>query len=186
MNYATIKKFDIANGPGVRVSLFVSGCRHKCPECFNSEAWDFNYGKLFTNEVKEEILKAMQPPHITGFSLLGGEPFEPENQEALGELLAEIKEKMPEKDIWVYTGFVLDKELLAGSVGKMEWVNKMLSNIDVLVDGRFVKALHSPDLLFRGSSNQRIIDIKKTLEADEVVWLEGVWERKMGSGNIYE
>lgn len=186
MNYATIKKFDIANGPGVRVSLFVSGCRHKCKNCFNSEAWDFNYGKPFTKDVADEILKALEPRHIEGFSLLGGEPFEPENQEALADFLESLKEKMPNKTVWCYTGFVFDRQLLEGTVGNIETVMKMLRNIDVLVDGKFVEELKSPDLLFRGSSNQRIIDVKKSLEQNETVWLDGVWQRKMGSGNIYE
>ena len=186
MNYATIKKFDIANGPGVRVSLFVSGCRHKCKNCFNSEAWDFNYGKPFTKEVADGILKALEPSYIEGFSLLGGEPFEPENQEALAELLTTLKEKMPQKTVWCYTGFVFDKQLLEGTVGNIKTVMKMLENIDVLVDGKFVEELKSPDLLFRGSSNQRIIDVKKSLEIKEAAWLDGVWQRKMGSGNIYE
>ena len=186
MNYATIKKFDIANGPGVRVSLFVSGCRHKCKNCFNSEAWDFNYGKPFTKDVQEEILKALEPAHIEGFSLLGGEPFEPENQEALAEFLTELKNRMPQKTVWCYTGFVFDRQLLNGTVGNTDTVMKMLKNIDVLVDGKFVEELKSPDLLFRGSSNQRIIDVKPSLLQEKAVWLPGVWQRKMGSGNIYE
>lgn len=186
MNYAVIKKFDIANGPGVRVSLFVSGCRHKCKNCFNSEAWDFSYGKPFTKETADEIITALTPSHIEGFSLLGGEPFEPENQSSLAELLAEIKEKLPEKTVWCYTGFLYDTQLLEGKVGDIKNVKKMLSNIDVLVDGKFVEELKSPDLIFRGSSNQRIIDVKKSLKMGETVWLEGVWQRRMGSGNIYE
>lgn len=184
MNYAVIKKFDIANGPGVRVSLFVSGCRHKCKNCFNKEAWDFGYGKPFTEETVNEILDALTPTHITGFSLLGGEPFEPENQKPLLDLLKTIKEKLPDKDIWCYSGFLFDKELLSGKIG--EYATQMLEYIDVLVDGRFVEELKSLDLLFRGSSNQRIIDVQKSLESGNVVWLDGVWQRKMGSGNIYE
>ncbi len=184
MNYAVIKKFDIANGPGVRVSLFVSGCRHFCKNCFNSEAWDFGYGKTFTDDTVNEIINALTPDHITGFSLLGGEPFEPENQTELVKLLRIIKEKLPNKDIWCYTGFLFDTQLLLGDVG--EHAKDMLENIDVLVDGKFVEELKSPDLLFRGSSNQRIIDVKKSLESGEVVWLDGVWQRRMGSGNIYE
>lgn len=186
MNYATIKKFDIANGPGVRVSLFVSGCRHKCKNCFNREAWDFNYGAPFTQEVADNIIESLRPDYITGFSLLGGEPFEPENQETLSKLLSDIKKKLPDKDIWCYTGFLYDSQLLKGTVGNFETVKNMLSNIDVLVDGKFVEELKSPDLLFRGSSNQRIIDVQKSLKTNNVVWLEGVWQRKMGSGNIYE
>ena len=184
MNYAVIKKFDIANGPGVRVSLFVSGCRHKCKNCFNKEAWDFEYGKPLTVDTVEEIITALSPSHITGFSLLGGEPFEPENQKTVLDLLKTIKEKLPNKSIWCYTGFLFDKELLSGNIG--EYTIEILKNIDVLVDGRFVEELKSLDLLFRGSSNQRIIDVKKSLELNEVIWLEGEWQRKMGSGNIYE
>lgn len=186
MNYATIKKFDIANGPGVRVSLFVSGCRHHCKNCFNKEAWDFNYGKPFTFATKEEILTALSPDYIEGFSLLGGEPFESENQKELALLLSEIKSKMPDKTVWCYTGFLYDNELLSGKVGDLDTVKTMLNNIDVLVDGKFVEELKSPDLIFRGSSNQRIIDVKASLSKGETVWLDGVWKRKMGSGNIYE
>lgn len=185
MNYAVIKKFDIANGAGVRVSLFVSGCRHHCKNCFNKEAWDFSYGKPFTDDTAKEILAALSPDYIAGFSLLGGEPFEPENQGTLSELLAEIKQKLPNKNIWCYTGFLYE-DIIAGRVGNAKTAEKMLSNIDILVDGKFVEDLKSPDLLFRGSSNQRIIDVKKTLKEGSVQWLEGKWERRMGSGNIYE
>lgn len=179
MNYAALKKFDIANGPGVRVSLFVSGCRHHCKNCFNREAWDFNFGKPFTEETEEEILAELDKEYITGLSLLGGEPFEPENRAALTELLKKVKERNPQKQIWCYTGFEFEKLTDPTAL-------KMLSLIDVLVDGKFVEELKSPDLIFRGSSNQRILDVKKSLESGEAVWLAGVWRRKMGSGNIYE
>ena len=182
MNYATIKPRDIANGPGVRVSLFVSGCRHKCKNCFNKEAWDFSYGKPFGADTVEEILKALEPDYVSGFSLLGGEPFEPENTFELALLLKKIKSQFPQKSIWCYTGFVFDTELLKQNNPN---VRKMLENIDVLVDGRFVEELKSPTLIFRGSSNQRIIDVKASLNSGETVLLEGIWERKMGSGNIY-
>lgn len=183
MNYATIKKFDIANGPGVRVSLFVSGCRHHCKNCFNKEAWDFNYGAPLTDIVIDEILDACKPSHITGLSLLGGEPFEKENRTGLIELLKKFREMYPEKNVWCYTGFVLDEELLkAGESDALE----LLSLIDVLVDGRFVEELKDLALMFRGSSNQRIIDVPKTLEKGEVVLLSGKWDRTMGSGDIYE
>ncbi len=186
MNYAVIKKFDIANGPGVRVSLFVSGCRHKCKNCFNSEAWDFGYGKEFTDETVNEIIEALDKDYIEGFSLLGGEPFEPENQAGIYKVLKAIKEKLPQKTVWCYTGFDYEKQLIKGLVGDKELTLKCLELIDVLVDGKFVEELKSPALLFRGSSNQRIIDVKKSLEENNVIWLDGVWERKMGSGNIYE
>jgi len=182
MNYAAIKPRDIANGPGVRVSLFVSGCRHKCKNCFNKEAWDFFYGKPFNATTEDEILKALEPDFVSGFSLLGGEPFEPENTDELASLLEKIKSTFPQKSIWCYTGFVFDTELLKQNNPS---VMRMLQNIDVLVDGRFVEELKSPALIFRGSSNQRIIDVKASLYRGETVLLEGVWERKMGSGNIY-
>lgn len=186
MNYAVIKKFDIANGPGVRVSLFVSGCRHFCKNCFNSEAWDFGYGKPYTDSVLEDIVKSVEPDYITGFSVLGGEPFEPENQTEVLRTVKAIKERLPNKDIWIYTGFLFDEQLLAGTVGDLKTVEEILKNTDVVVDGKFVEELKSPDLLFRGSSNQRIIDVKKSLSEGQVIWLEGKWERRMGSGNIYE
>ncbi len=183
MNYATIKKFDIANGPGVRVSLFVSGCRHHCKNCFNKEAWDFNYGKPLTDEVENEILDACSAEHIAGLSLLGGEPFEKENRENLISLTKKFREMYPEKDIWCYTGFVLDTELLKSEDRD---VYELLCQIDVLVDGRYVEELKSPELLFRGSSNQRIIDVSKTLSEGKVILLDGKWERTMGSTDIYE
>ena len=179
MNYAALKKFDIANGPGVRVSLFVSGCRHRCKNCFNKEAWDFSYGKLFTESTEQEILTALSADYITGLSLLGGEPFEPENRLVLADFLKKVKEKFPEKTIWCYTGFEFEK--LNDGISL-----KMLKYIDVLVDGRFIEEKKSPELIFRGSADQRIIDVQKTLEKDEIVWLDGVWERAVGSGNIYE
>lgn len=179
MNYAALKKFDIANGPGVRVSLFVSGCRHRCKNCFNKEAWDFSYGKPFTESTEQEILTALSADYITGLSLLGGEPFEPENKSVLAGFLKKVKEKFPEKTIWCYTGFEFEKLSDPASL-------KMLKYIDVLVDGRFIEEKKSPALIFRGSANQRIIDVQKTLKKDEIVWLDGVWERAVGSGNIYE
>ena len=179
MNYAALKKFDIANGPGVRVSLFVSGCRHHCKNCFNREAWDFDYGKPFTADTEEEILTELDKDYIKGLSLLGGEPFEPENRGALTALLKRVKQRNPEKPVWCYTGFEFEKLTDPTAV-------EMLSLIDVLVDGKFVEELKSLDLIFRGSSNQRILDVKRSLKAGEAVWLEGVWQRKMSSGNIYE
>lgn len=186
MNYAAIKKFDIANGPGVRVSLFVSGCRHRCKNCFNKEAWDFNYGKEFTDDTLKELLDAMDKDYIEGFSLLGGEPFEPENQDTVLEILKALKQKFPNKTVWCYTGFLYDAQLLEGKVGNIETVKEILNNIDVIIDGKFVEELKSLDLLFRGSSNQRIIDVKKSSEKKKTVWLDGDWQRLMGSGNIYE
>lgn len=185
MNYAVIKKNDIANGPGVRVSLFVSGCRHHCRNCFNREAWDFSYGSPFTEETEEEILSALDHSYVTGLSLLGGEPFEPENQKALLHLVRRVRERLPEKTIWCYSGFTFEKDLLTGSAGDPETVRALLSSLDVLVDGRFVEELKDPALLFRGSSNQNIIDVPRSLEAGKMVLLKGVWKRSMGNGDIF-
>ena len=182
MNYAVIKKNDIANGVGVRVSLFVSGCRHHCKNCFNKEAWDFNYGDPFTDEVKEEIMSALDHDYVDGLSFLGGEPFEKENVPTLITLAQEFKERFPSKNIWCYTGFDFEKELMH----RDEETMKLLSFIDVLVDGRFVEELKDLSLLFRGSSNQKIIDVKASLKEGKTVLLPGVWKRNMGSGNIYE
>ena len=161
MNYGTIKEYDIADGPGVRVSLFVSGCRHHCKGCFNEETWNFNYGEPFTEEVKDRILKLLEPVYIQGFSLLGGEPFEPENQVVLVKLLREIKEKYPKKDIWCYSGYLFDVDLAEGGRVHTEVTDEMLSYIDVLVDGEFVEELKDITLKFRGSSNQRILELAK-------------------------
>ncbi|MBO7214359.1 MAG: anaerobic ribonucleoside-triphosphate reductase activating protein [Clostridia bacterium] len=169
MNYATIKYNDIANGVGVRTSLFVSGCTHKCKGCFNSEAWDFNYGKPFTKEIEEKIFNSVDNYFIDGLSLLGGEPFEPENQRALYPFLQEFKKRFPNKDIWCYTGYLFDKELLNESRAKIDITLDMLSLIDVLVDGRFIEAQKNISLNFRGSENQRIILVKKSLEKGEVI-----------------
>lgn len=160
MYYANIKEYDIADGPGVRVSLFVSGCRHKCKGCFNEVAWDFQYGNLYTKEVEEKILGLLEPYYIQGFTLLGGEPFEPENQRELVRLLQKIKETYPQKDIWCYTGFVYDVDLVEGGRAHTEVTEEMLSYIDVLVDGPFVEELKDITLQFRGSSNQRILELK--------------------------
>ena len=169
MNYATIKYNDIANGTGVRTSLFVSGCTHKCKGCFNSEAWDFNYGKPFDKETQEQILNSLDSFFIDGLSLLGGEPFEPENQVELYPFLVELKKRYPNKNIWCYTGYLFDKELLGDSRANISITKDMLSLIDVLVDGRFIEAQKNISLRFRGSENQRIIDVKKSLAKGEVV-----------------
>ena len=163
MHYSVIKPCDIANGPGVRVSLFVSGCRHHCKGCFNPETWNFSYGKPFTDETMEEILNAMRYDHIEGLSLLGGEPFEPENQEALLRLTERVRARYPEKTIWCYSGFTFESQLLAGKIGNPETCLSLLKNIDVLVDGTFREELKNPALIFRGSSNQNIIDVPKSL-----------------------
>lgn len=173
MNYAKIKKYDIANGPGVRVSLFVSGCTHHCKNCFNPETWDFNYGEPFDEKVMDEIITSLAPDYISGFSLLGGEPFEPENQKVLSSFLTRIKKTYPEKTVWCYSGYNFESDMLTGKLGDEDITNEMLKNIDYLVDGEFVEALKDPSLRFKGSSNQRIIDVKRSLEADELVrWAE--------------
>lgn len=161
MYYGNIKECDIADGPGVRVSLFVSGCRHHCKGCFNPETWDFGYGKPYTQETQEKILKLLEPGYIQGFTLLGGEPFEPENQRDLVGLLRRIKEEYPEKDIWCYSGYLYDVDLAEGGRVHTEVTDEMLSYIDVLVDGEFVEELKDVTLVFRGSSNQRIIELRK-------------------------
>ncbi len=165
MKYAKIKKTDVANGPGVRVSIFVSGCHHHCEGCFNSEAWDFNYGNDFTEDTIQEIIEAMNHDYITGLSLLGGEPFELINQKGLLPLLKKVKEVYPDKTIWAYSGF------LYGELKEMDYpeTKEILSLIDVLVDGKFVESLKDPNLYFRGSSNQRVIDMKKTLKSKKIV-----------------
>ena len=169
MNYAEIKNFDIANGEGVRVSLFVSGCTHHCKNCFNKETWDFNYGEPFTEEVEDKIIEELKPGYINGLTLLGGEPFEPANQQGLINLLRRVKNELPEKNIWCYTGYLFDKDLLGPSRARCEYTDELLSYIDVLVDGEFVQELYSIMLQFRGSSNQRIIDVKKSLKEGKVI-----------------
>lgn len=169
MNYAEIKNCDIANGLGVRVSLFVSGCTHHCKNCFNEVTWDFYYGKVFDEKVEEQILEYLKPNHITGLTLLGGEPMEPSNQRALLPFIKKVKETYPNKDIWMYSGYVFDKELLQESRARCEVTDELLSYIDVLVDGRFVEKLKDLSLKFRGSSNQRIIDVQESLKTNQVV-----------------
>lgn len=161
MNYGEIKKYDIANGPGVRVTLFVSGCRHHCKGCFNAETWDFHYGNPYTEKTEKEILDALNHPYIAGLTLLGGEPFEPENQRELVKLLKKVREMYPKKNIWSYSGYVYDKDLIPGGRGYTEVTDEMLSYIDVLVDGPFVEDLKDITLQFRGSSNQRILNLRE-------------------------
>ena len=179
MNYATIKNCDIANGPGVRVSLFVSGCTHRCPGCFNQEAWDFDYGKPFTQETIDLILGMLAPDRIRGLTLLGGEPFEPQNQGPVLELLRQIKKRYPDKSIWAFSGSLFDKDILSGRLGDREVTKEYLSYLDVLVDGPFVQAKKDLSLRFRGSSNQRLIDVPASLETGAVVlWKDWQEERK--------
>lgn len=170
MKYATIKKIDVANGPGIRVSLFVSGCTHHCKGCFNPETWNFNYGADFTEEVEQQILEYLKPDYIKGLSLLGGEPFEPENQKALLPFLRKVRAMYPQKTIWCYSGYDFEKDMLTGSLGPWEITEEMLSYIDVLVDGEFVLELKNPNLRFRGSENQRVIDVPASLHEDSIVF----------------
>ena len=178
MNYATIKNCDIANGPGVRVSLFVSGCTHHCKGCFNQEAWDFDFGQPFTQETVDYILDQLSPSFVKGLTLLGGEPFEPQNQPAIVELLRQIKAKYPEKSIWAFSGYLFDRDILAGRLGDPAVTREYLSYLDVLVDGPFVESKKNLTLRFRGSDNQRLIDVPKSLASGEIV----LWEDWQGNG----
>ena len=159
MNYANIKNCDIADGPGCRVSLFVSGCRHHCKGCFNAETWDFKFGEPFTKEVEDKIIDMLKPNYIKGFTLLGGEPFEPENQVVLVKFLKRIRETYPDLDIWCYSGYLYDVDMIEGGKIYTDVTKEMLSYIDTLVDGEFVEELKDITLQFRGSSNQRILNL---------------------------
>ena len=169
MNYAELKKTDIANGEGVRVSLFVSGCRRHCKGCFNEIAWDFSYGKPFDEAAEEEVLSALAPSFIRGLTLLGGDPFEPENQRALVPFVKKVKERFPQKDIWAFTGYTYDDGTLMEPHAKTEVTREFISLLDVLVDGKFEEALKDIRLVFRGSSNQRVIDVQKSLQSHKVI-----------------
>ncbi len=177
MNYAEIKQYDVANGTGVRVSIFVSGCTHHCKHCFNEETWDFNYGRPFSETEADQIVEYLKPDYVAGLSVLGGEPFEPSNQEGLLPLLQAVKKEYPEKDIWCYTGYLFDKQILEDMCRKSEVTRQMLSCIDILLDGRFVEEKKNLKLRFRGSENQRIIDVKKSLEQGRVIH----WEHEKDS-----
>lgn len=175
MNYATIKYCDIANGPGVRTSLFVSGCTHHCPGCFNAVAWDFDYGAPFTKEVRNEIFASCRPDYIAGLSLLGGEPMEPENQAELLPFVRHFKALYPEKTVWCYSGYTWE-QLTGAAPGRCrcEHTDALLGLLDVLVDGRFEQDQYDISLRFRGSRNQRLLDVPKSLAAGQPVW----WEDK--------
>ncbi len=179
MNYCNIKKCDIANGEGVRTTLFVSGCTNHCEDCFQPETWDFNYGDPFTEETQQELIESLKPAYVRGLTLLGGEPMEPKNQRALLPFLKRVRRELPEKDIWCFTGFRLDDELWQeGSYPRCEVTDELLSLIDVLVDGRFKKELKNITLLFRGSENQRLIDMNKTRETGTIT----EWKPKIPKG----
>ena len=176
MNYGAIKENDIANGIGIRVSLFVSGCTHHCKGCFNPETWDFAYGQEFTAREEDEIIEALKPSYIKGFSLLGGEPFEPCNQLRLYPLLERIRRELPEKSVWCYSGYDFERDILTGSLGDWQITVRLLKCIDVLVDGEFREELKDPNLRFKGSSNQRIICVQESLKNDETV----LWSPEYG------
>ena len=176
MNYAAIKNCDIANGPGVRVSLFVSGCTHRCKGCFNEVAWDFDYGQPFTEETVETLLDMLRPSYIRGLTLLGGEPFDPRNQGAVVAFLRRVREELPEKSIWAFSGYLFEKDILSGRLGD---TSEYLSCLDVLVDGPFIEEKKNLSLRFRGSENQRIIDVPASLERGEtVLWQDWQGEKK--------
>lgn len=173
MHYGAIKNCDIANGPGVRVTLFVSGCTNHCPGCFQKETWDFDYGEPYTDRTQADIIRMLEPNYIAGLTLLGGEPFEPQNQRGLVPLLREVRAKYPDKTIWAFSGNTYEEITTPGAHPNCEVTDELLSLIDVLVDGRFVQALYDISLRFRGSSNQRLIDMKKTRETGVVtLWDE--------------
>lgn len=172
MNYAVIKKTDVANGTGIRVSLFVSGCTHRCKGCFNSEAWDFEYGQPYTDKTRREIMEALDHSYIRGFSILGGEPFEPENRLTVLDIVKKVKETYPDKDVWCYTGYDYEKDLLKWMEDGKAEVRELLEQIDVLVDGEFVEEKKNLRLPFRGSENQRLIDVKASLAAGKVILME--------------
>ena len=177
MNYADIKRVDVANGEGVRVSVFVSGCNHHCKGCFNECAWDFKYGNEFDNQAKENVIKFMDHDYIKGLSLLGGEPLEPANQEGLLPLIKEVKEKYPDKTIWCYTGFDFEKDIVENMAQTNSTTKELLKYIDVVVDGKFVEDLKSPKLRFRGSSNQRILDAQETIKEHKPVLKSEFYEK---------
>ena len=172
MNYADIKVVDVANGLGVRTSVFVSGCNHHCKGCFNSEAWDFNYGKQFTQESINTVMKELDKPYIRGLSILGGEPLEYQNQEGLMPLLRQVKAKHPEKDIWCYTGFKFDDDVVGKMFKSNPYTKEFMSYIDVIVDGKYEEDKKDLKIKFRGSTNQRIIDVKQSLKENKVIEFE--------------
>jgi anaerobic ribonucleoside-triphosphate reductase activating protein len=173
MNYAEIKSNDIANGPGVRVSLFVSGCTHHCPGCFNPETWDFDYGTVFTQQTVDLILQKLEPSYIQGITLLGGEPMEQKNQQGLLPLLRQIREKYPQKSIWSFTGYDFEKDIVNNMLVKWPETKEFLSYLDVLVDGEFKEELRDLSLVFCGSSNQRIILVQESLAAKKII----LWQK---------
>ena len=173
MNYGEIKNCDIANGVGVRVTLFVSGCTNRCPGCFQPQTWDFAYGRPFTAQTEEELLAMLAPGYINGLTLLGGEPFEPQNQQALLPFVRRVRRQYPEKTIWAYTGFTLEQLLTEGFAKRCAATDELLSLIDVLVDGRFEEVKKNISLRFRGSENQRLLDLPASLQSGSAVLWQG-------------
>ncbi|MDR1701092.1 MAG: anaerobic ribonucleoside-triphosphate reductase activating protein [Lachnoclostridium sp.] len=182
MNYADIKQYDVANGVGVRVSLFVSGCSHHCKGCFNEEAWDFDYGEPFTEIQVQQIIDYLKPNYVEGLSLLGGEPFEPQNRKEIVTLLRRVKKEFPNKSVWCFTGYLYDKDIMESMYKEDEIVREIISYLDVLVDGRFVEEKKNLQLTFRGSSNQRVIKVKESLDKEEIV----LWEQRDSYGSQTE
>lgn len=169
MNYGQLMLADCANGSGIRVSLFVSGCTNHCPGCFQPQTWDFGFGKEYTAETEQQIISELRKPYYKGLTLLGGEPFEPSNQVELIKLIRRVHSELPEKDIWMYTGFTYDKDLVPGGCRYTDVTDEILNDIDVLVDGRFILEKKNISLKFRGSENQRIIDMKASRASGSVV-----------------
>lgn len=174
MRYASVKKCDVANGTGIRVSIFVSGCHHHCKGCFNTDAWDFNFGKEYNEEIEESILKELDKSYIQGLSLLGGEPLEYVNQKGLLSLVKKAKERHPEKTIWCYTGYKFDDDVMGDMFAKWPETKELVSNFDIVVDGKYDEDLRDLNLKFKGSSNQRIIDVQKTLENNEIILADNI------------
>ena len=172
MNYATIKQVDIANGPGVRVSLFVSGCTHRCKDCFNEEAWDFHFGEPFTEEIGEQIIGFLNHDYLEGLTLLGGEPMEPQNQEGLLPFIKKVRQRLPEKTIWCFTGYDFEKDILGRMMPESPVTRELVPLFDVMVDGRFIAEKKNLSLKFRGSENQRVLDVARSLAEGKAVWRE--------------
>jgi len=169
MYYGNIKEFSVENGTGVRVSFFVSGCRHCCKNCFSKHTWDFNYGLPYDEEVSDKIIEALRPNYIEGITILGGDPLEPENQEEVLKLMKRIREELPQKNIWMFSGFVFEELFDENCRAHTEYIEEILENLDVLVDGEFIDRLKNLSLKFRGSSNQRILNVKKSLEEKKAI-----------------
>ena len=174
MNYADIKQYDVANGPGVRVSLFVSGCTHYCKNCFNKEAWDFNYGHPFTNETIDTIIKYCDQSYVQGLTILGGEPMEPSNQKGILPLVKKFKETFPDKSLWVFSGYDFEKDITGRMLNDIPETKQLLSYIDVIVDGKFIEELQNRNLRFKGSSNQRTILVQESLKSNTLVLWDDV------------